>query len=342
MRRGTQRFSKVVISSVAHVDAPHVITSDAIDSELAEARERLGLQAGLLERLAGIRERRFWDVGVQPSHVAAQAGALALERSRVAPADIGVIVNTSVCRDYIEPSVACFVHHRLGLPTTALNFDLGNACLGFLNGMALVAGMIERGEVDHGLVVDGEGSREIIESTIQRLRQPGATTRDFLDQFASLTLGSGAAAMVLSREGLTDSNHRFTGGLSRAATEHSGLCLGQREEMRTNTKALLLAGLELADSAWRESCEEFGFGSGVARHIIHQISSVHTSSMCERLGLDLATVPQIFPLFGNTGPASIPMVLSKELEQKSLNPGDRICLMGMGSGINCSAFEVVW
>lgn len=342
MLKGSQRFSKVVVSSIAHVDAPHVVTSDEIEKELAEAQARLGIQPNLLQNLAGIQERRFWDVGVEPSQVAAEAGALALERARVSPESVGVLINTSVCRDYIEPSVACIVHHKLGLPPSALNFDLGNACLGFLNGMAIVAGMIERGEVDHGLVVDGEGSRYITEVTIERLNRPDATAKDFRDQFATLTLGSGSAAMVLSREGLTDSNHRFTGGLSRAATQHHGLCTGQREQMRTNTKGLLNAGLELATNTWKEACGEFGFGSNVERHVIHQISSVHTTMLCQSLGVDLGTVPQIFPKFGNTGPASIPMVLSKEVEKKSLKAGDRVCLMGMGSGLNCSAYEVVW
>lgn len=342
MRKGVRRFGQVVISAVSHVDAPHIISSESIEAELDGVKQRLGIQSGLLEQVAGIKERRFWDVEVQPSEVAAQAGELAIERSRVKRDDIGIVVNTSVCRDYIEPSVASLVHHRLGLPSTALNYDLGNACLGFLDGMSLVAGLIELGSIDHGLVVDGESSRYAIEQTIARLKRPETTAKDFRDQFATLTLGSGAAAVMLSRQDLVDSNHHFNGGLSRAATEHSRLCFGQRDEMRTDTKALLKAGLQLAASAWQECVEEFQLGDGIAQHFIHQISTVHTVMLCQSLQIDLSTVPQIFPLFGNTGPASLPMVFAKELEKKSIKLGDRLCLMGMGSGLNCSAYEVVW
>lgn len=342
MVRGAQRFENVVISSVAHVDAPNVVTSAEIEAQLSDVRGRLGLAPGMLETLAGIKERRFWDEGVQPSEVAARAGELAIQRSKVRREDIGVVINTSVCRDYIEPSVASFVHHALGLATDALNFDLGNACLGFLNGMAVVASMIERGEIDHGIVVDGESSRFPVESTIKRLQAPNASSQDLRDQFATLTLGSGSAAMVLSRADLSPSTHRFVGGIGRASTQHSRLCLGQRDEMRTDTKGLLAAGLDLAAVTWREANELFGVGSGMRSHIIHQISSVHTQMLCQRLGIDLATVPMIFPMFGNTGPASVPMVLSKEIEKGAYQSGDRICLMGMGSGINCVAYEVVW
>lgn len=342
MLKGSQRFRQVSVSAIAHIDAPNVVTSAEIESQLAEVHARLGIKANILQNVTGIEARRFWDVGVQPSAVAAQAGNLAIERSGVRREDIGVVINTSVCRDYIEPSVASIVHHALGLSPRALNFDLGNACLGFLNGMSVVAGMIERGDIDHGLVVDGEGGRFVTEVTIDRLRRPETTAQDYRDQFAALTLGSGAVAMVLSREGFSDSNHRFVGGVSRAATEYNALCVGQRDEMRTHTKGLLDAGIALALSAWTAGREELGFGAGIARHLVHQVSAVHTMTLCAKLGLDRTTVPLIFQDFGNTGPASIPMVLSKEVEKGQLKSGDRLCLLGIGSGLNVSMYEIVW
>ena len=57
----------------------------------------------------------------------------------------------------------------MGLPTEAVNFDIGNACLGFVNGMNVVASMIESGQIEHGIVVNGETSRFTMEATIDRL-----------------------------------------------------------------------------------------------------------------------------------------------------------------------------
>ncbi len=189
MSNAGQRFDDVVISGLAHVDAPHVVTSESIEEQLAPAMQRLGVRPGLLTGLVGIHERRFWDEGVQPSEVAADAGELALQRSGVGKAAIGVLINTSVSRDYIEPSTASIIHGRMQLPPEAINFDLGNACLGFINGMNLVAGMIERGEIEHGLVVNGEGSRFAVESTIARLQRT-ENPKVFREQFATLTLST--------------------------------------------------------------------------------------------------------------------------------------------------------
>ena len=53
-------FTRPTIWSVAHAEAPEVITSAWIDEQLAETFDRCGIRPGLLESLAGIVERRWW------------------------------------------------------------------------------------------------------------------------------------------------------------------------------------------------------------------------------------------------------------------------------------------
>ncbi|MEP6462709.1 MAG: 3-oxoacyl-ACP synthase III [Frankiaceae bacterium] len=337
-----QRYRDVVISGLAHIDAPHIITSAALEDMLAPAMERLRIRRGLLSRLAGVDERRFWDVGVRPSEPAAEAGERAMTASGVDRSQIGILINTSVSRDYLEPSTAAIVHGRLGLPVEAINFDLGNACLGFVNGMNLVSTMIEHGEIDHGLVVNAESARFVVETTIDRLLAT-SDAATFREQFATLTLGSGAVAAVLSRRGDSAADHRYLGGLSRAATEHAMLCTGDAHEMRTDAPGLLQAGLELGKLTWKEAVDSFGWDAGgFDLFAIHQVSTVHTRAICDTLGLDLSKVPLTFPKFGNVGPASVPLVVSKAAQDGRLTAGDRVMLMGIGSGINAAAAEVVW
>ncbi|MBW2623344.1 MAG: 3-oxoacyl-ACP synthase III, partial [Deltaproteobacteria bacterium] len=44
----------------------------------------------------------------------------------------------------------------------------------------------------------------------------------------------------------------------------------------------------------------------------------------------------------NVGPAAIPITLSKVLEKGRIDKGDRVALMGIGSGLNCAMMEVLW
>ena len=94
--------------------------------------------------------------------------------------------------------------------------------------------------------------------------------------------------------------------------------------MTTDTKRLLEAGLDLGQAAWDASKDEFDWANGMDRYVIHQISSVHTKLICERLCIDPAKVPLTYPRYGNVGPASIPITLANEapnLEHRRPRPG---------------------
>ena len=324
--------------SIAHVDAPEVVTSAQFDEVLAETYARVGAQPGLLESLAGIRERRWWPEGYLFTDAAAAAGAKAIEAAGVRADDIGLLIDTSVCRDRLEPSSAVTVHHTLDLPASCLSFDLSNACPGFVNALQVAGNMIDAGQIDYALIVDGEGSRGLQETTLARLSGPDTTMADIFAEFASLTLGSGGAAAVVGRHSDNPGSHEVIGGMARADTSHHKLCVGSLDGMRTDTKALLDAGLQVSKIAWGDA-EEQGY-LNADRYIFHQISQVHTTMLCERLGIDIEKVPLTFPVLGNVGPASIPITLSMEAE--NLNPGDQVLLMGIGSGINTAVMELRW
>ncbi len=335
----TSRFSGTAVLSVCGVDAPRIVTSAEFDDRLADTYRRVGLRPGLLQGLAGVQERRWWPEDVDFSDAAAMAGAKALAEAGVDPDRVGLLIDTSVSRAHLEPSAAVAVHAALGLPTTCLNFDLANACLGFLNAMQLAAMMIDAGRVEFALVVDGEGARQIHEATLERLARPDATREDVLAQFATLTLGSGAAAMVLGRWDEHPEGHRFVGGVTRAATEHHELCVGDLDSMRTDAKGLLDAGIALSGATWEAAKAEFDW-SEMDRYIAHQVSRVHTGAMIRKLGIDPDRVPLTFPTRGNMGPAAVPFTLATQVD--SLQAGDRVLLMGVGSGLNACCAEVIW
>ncbi len=338
-RNATFRFQDTAIVSVEQVEAPTAVTSAWIDEQLADTYARLEVRPGLLESLAGIRERRWWPEGVSFADAAAMAGRKAIEAAEIEPGAIGLLIDTAVSRAHLEPSAAVDVHHQLGLPPHCINFDLSNACLGFVNGMHLAGTLIDAGQIDYALIVDGEGSRELQERTIARLRGPDTTVAHIFEDFASLTLGSGGAAMVLGRASAHPDGHRLIGGVSRAATEHHRICVGDMNRMVTDSRALLEAGLQLSGELWKEAAEEFDWAD-LDCYVIHQVSNVHTQAICGALGIDPDRVPLTFPMYGNIGPASIPVTLALQSDQ--LQRGQRIGCLGIGSGLNASVIEITW
>ena len=336
-------FQHVAIAGLAHVDAPRRLGSDEIHARLKPTLDRLGIKTDMLRDIAGIQARRLWDEGMQASDAATLAGVKALADAGIDPDKIGLLVNTSVSRDYLEPSTASIVSGNLGLGEMCQNFDVANACLAFLNGMDIASRMIERGEIDYALVVDGETANLAYEKTLERMGASDLTEVQFRNEMATLTLGSGAAAMVLARAELAPGAPRYRGGVTRAATQFNSLCRGNLDRMVTDTRMLLIEGMKLAQKTFIAAKVALGWVvEELDEFVIHQVSQVHTQAFIQAFGIDPKKVLTIFGEHGNIGPASVPIVLSKLREHGRLKKGSRIALLGIGSGLNCSMAEVVW
>ena len=336
-------LKNVFLESIAYELPPYIVTSESIVDALEPASRRLCIDAGQVMAATGVEERRFWAPGMTIVEAATRAAKKAIDGSGLNPADIGVVVNTSVCKDYLEPSVASMVHGELGLPGGCLNLDIGNACLGFLNGIALVADMIELGRIKAGVVVDAESSRDVVESTMDRLLRPDVSMEKFRLNFPTLTLGSGAVAVVLTHRDVGQQKHRLIGHVSLADTVHRNLCLGSPQEMLVHAQELLKAGLMLARKTWDLSQKFLGWDSNSLDFIVgHQVGSKHFTRLFDLFGLDSSRTFVTYPSLGNVGPASIPLTLAIAIERGLIRKGYRLALMGIGSGLNCLMMEIEW
>lgn len=330
----------MALLAVNRVQAPVVLSSAEFDERLAPSLKRLRLSKKLLERASGVKERRWWSEGTGFDDAAVEAGGKAMAEAGIKPGQIGLLINTSVTRRNLEPSVASKIHHDLGLPSSAMNFDVANACLGFVNGMSLAANMIDSGQIKYALIVAGEDAQPTQETTFQRLNAENSTREDYLREFATLTLGSGAAAAVVGPADEHPGGHRIVGGVSRAGTQHHELCVGGPAGMYTDTKGLLDNGLNLVVNAWQEAHQSGWDWRSMDRYVTHQVSKSYTNAIIKAVGLIRDRVPVTFPKWGNVGPASLPMTLSQEAE--TLKPGDRVLCMGVGSGLNTTMMELAW
>lgn len=331
------QFQRVAVEGLAFLDAPDVVSSLEIEQRINALGNEVRLREGTIELLTGVVQRRVWKDSPLISTLAAQAGQLVLDQTRTSASSIDLLISTSVSKDFLEPSIASGVHAALGCPATCLNFDVANACLAFLDGMHVAATMIEQGSIDRALIVDAENSRTALESTISFLQQDHAKPQDLSDHFATLTLGSGAAAMLLCREDLATTSHRFRGGVRRAASQWNHLCKGSIDRMVTDASSLLKAGVELASQTFEAAQAQLGWSpKNLDALIMHQVGAKHMSTIRQTLGLQEIPAHVTYTHFGNMGPAAIPITLRKAIDEGVVFEGDRVALMGIGSGINCA------
>jgi len=347
------RFNNVNLESLGYYLPENIVSSDDLERRLAPVYDRLKLSVGRLEMMSGIKERRFFDEGVLPSEISSKAGQKAIEKSGLDRQDIGCLINASVCRDFLEPATATVIHNNLKLPQDSAVFDISNACLGVMNGMLHVANMIEMGQIQSGLIVAGENGGPLVNATIENLlSRPEVNRNEVKTAFASLTIGSAGCAVLLTHKDISRSGHRFLGGAVRSATQFNDLCRGNEDSgmgansaplMETDAETLMQEGCTLAQETWEIAKTNLSWDAqSVDRVFTHQVGRLHRKLLFDSLNLDMNKDFPTLEFLGNTGSAALPVTFALGEEEGLMKQGDKVGLLGIGSGLNSIMLGVEW
>lgn len=339
------KYENVCIESFTCTLPEEILSTEELEERLRPVYERLKLPRGRLEMLTGIRERRLWKPGTRIGDQSAKTCRKLLESCEIERTHIGAFLHGSVCRDFLEPATACGVHRQLELPDECTIFDISNACLGIATGMVQIANMIELGHIEAGIVVGTESSRSLIDSTVHHLNTDSSLTRKSIkNAFASLTIGSGSAAVLLTHRRISRSQMRFLGAVIQSDTQFSQLCESATDQsggdamsplMRTDSEALMIHGINTAHKAVQKFFPKFRWTpDSVDRYLCHQVGKKHQQLLFEQLGLPVEKNFSTLEYLGNTGSAAMLTAAAICMEEKAAKPGDRLALFGIGSGIN--------
>jgi acyl-CoA:acyl-CoA alkyltransferase len=337
-------YGNVCIEGIGHAIPDEIITTSWLEEQIAPVFKKLELDFGLIERNVGVIQRRWWPEDTRFSDAAAMAGEKVLENAGIDRKEIQILISASVCREYWEPANASTIHHKLGLDSTCRFFDVGNACVGFLDAITIIADMIELGRVDTGMVVAAEGSREVTLSTIDAFLKEMPSSQRFYEYLVPLTFGSGSVAMILRHRDKSSSGKSLIGGHSRTASEYCHLCIGDRNWCMLKGRELAFASVELLSRCSEGFQKETGWDDAMMdRYFTHQFSKVGQDLAWRRVGVDpngreLRTLDWL----GNIGAVSCPITMSLAVEQGFLLDGHRVCMIGVGSGLSCSMLAVQW
>ncbi len=341
------QYSRVHLEALGYELAPVVVSTAELEERLAPLYRRLHIPEGQLEQLTGIHERRWWEPGTPLWQGATKAAEKALAKAGIAAQDLGAVVYTGVCRDAFEPATACRVAAELGVAQSTFVYDISNACLGALNGMIDVANRIELGQIRAGLVVTCETAREIVDTMTRRMLEEG-TLELFRYALATLTGGSGAVACLLTDGSFGPRRRALLGGVSHAAPQHHDLCrwglVGEAESarvaMRTDSVAVLEHGVKLGVETWRAFREELP--GPVDKVVCHQVGRAHQEEILRRLEIPPEKDCTSYAFLGNMGTVSLPLTAALGEERGFLRPGERVAMLGIGSGLNCMMLGFRW
>jgi 3-oxoacyl-[acyl-carrier-protein] synthase III len=332
------------IRAIRHaVPGRRVTNQDLVDAvlrrstQLAPAeRDELALRiTGHLEA-SGARRRFHRAPGERAIDFAIAAGRAAIDAADIDPEDIQLLIFVGVGRGFVEPATASVLQPALGL-ARATCFDILDACASWLRGLEIAHLYLSSGRARNAMLVNCEFNfQEYVPLEFASLPS--------LDHvWAGFTIGEAATAAVVSADGPDDFHARFS-----SAGEHNDLCrinLPHAAEFvpgnhvngwkpltfYSNSKRLnyhaiqQLTDLYAADARARDAAHDIIFG--------HSASVPAALAVAERLGLDIRKHFDVFPEYGNTVSASLPLAMSLACDEGRLERGQRVLLLMASAGI---------
>jgi 3-oxoacyl-[acyl-carrier-protein] synthase III len=288
----------------------------------------------------GIKQRRKAAPGEYTSQFAVRAASNALERARIDPAEIDLLLCATVTPDQILPSTGCIIQAELGANKAAA-MDLVAACSGFLYGLTLADTMIRTGQSRYALVIGAEILTQYV---------------DYTDRGTCVLFGDGAGAAVL---GPVDANR----GILAARIRSDGRYLEQlyspgggtrrppsAETIAAGDHFFKMKGNELFKVAVRSMSEistdildEAGLrAEDVDLFIPHQANQRITDAVAGKLNVDSDRVYSNIAMHGNTSSASIPIALDECVEAGRIKENDLILMASFGGGVTWGGVLVRW
>ncbi|MER5600692.1 beta-ketoacyl-ACP synthase III [Streptomyces sp. NPDC002265] len=303
----------------------------------ADLSERLDTSDEWIRSRTGIRTRHMVSAGTATSDLAVEAGRRALKSAGEAAVDAVVLATTTPDRPC--PATAPEVAARLGVGTVPA-FDVAAVCSGFLYALASAAGLIASATADRVLVIAAEAFTTIIDP------QDRGTAVIFADGAGAVVLRAGTPAepgalgpMVLGSDG----EHRDlievpAGGSRRRAPHAPGeqyFRMRGRDTYRHAVERMTAAsGQALARAGW--TTEQ------VDRLAAHQANARILDTVAERLGIPAERQLTNIAYLGNTGGASVPLLLADAAADGRLRPGHRVLLTAFGGGLAWGATTLSW
>jgi 3-oxoacyl-[acyl-carrier-protein] synthase-3 len=288
----------------------------------------------------GIKQRRKAAADEYTSLFAVRAARQAIERARLDPSDIDLLLCATVTPDQILPSTGCIIQAELGANNAAA-MDIVAACSGFLYGVSLADSMIKTGQVRHAVVVGAEILTQYV---------------DYTDRQTCVLFGDGAGAAVLgptdSSRGILASKIKSDGRYEEQLYSPGG---GTRKRPTADTLAagdhfFKMKGNELFKVAVRSMAEisrDVLEGAGVksdeiSLFIPHQANQRITEAVADRLNVDMSRVYSNIAVHGNTSSASIPIALDECVEAGRIKEGDLVLMASFGGGVTWGAVLMRW
>ncbi|MEO1262147.1 MAG: ketoacyl-ACP synthase III [Bacteroidota bacterium] len=280
-----------------------------------------------------IYERRWCSEGESTADLAERAARQAIERAGIGPSDLDLIVVSTDTPEFVSPSTASVVQHRLQAENAG-TFDINTACAGFVTALDLGSKYIRADEnYQHVLIIGAYAMSKYL---------------NMADKKTVTLFADGAGAVILKSTQNPEVGFLASELISKGQyNEWMGIYAGGTKQPVNKTvlenhdhqlKFVRKFPKELNPEVWSQMalnlCEKTATSPGeVANYFITQININSIWETLDRLNVPREKGHTVMHHYGYTGSACIPMAFNDAWEKGKVKENDLVFFIGSGGGL---------
>lgn len=283
----------------------------------------------------GMKERRLAGKEQFASTMGVEAARIALDKAKLDPREVDLILVATMSPDYLFPSTASLIQAGLGA-TKAAALDVQAACSGYLYALSIAKAYVESKTYKNVLLIATEKMSSIV---------------DYQDRSTCVLFGDGASASLISdvaqgyainticlgADGtLADLLLMPAGGTRQPATEET--VAKRLHFIKMNGKELFKHAVRRMGAAAQECLEKANLKEEeIAWLVPHQANMRIIDAVAKTFHISSSKIFKTLHKYGNTSASSIAIALDELTQQENIQEGEHLLLVAFGAGLSWGA-----
>lgn len=319
----SKEFQGIKISGLACAVPNHRVTTDSYTEHFGKAI------VDRFKKATGINARYLSDGTQTTSDLCYVAAEALMKEKNLTGDDIDALILITQTGDYKIPSTSYVLHKRLNIKKDCLVFDINLGCSGFVNGLYVVAGLIESGTINRALLLvgDSDTNHQVTDDTSFTMMFGDAGSATIIER------GEGTVCGMIRSDGEGFSTLITPVPGSRFPGVFDGSEAGLKKKMEGDE--VFLFTITKVPRLFKDFYKTFNCDCDSFDYImLHQANLMIINQITKRLKVSGDKVPVSLTEYGNTDGASVPVGIV-DLCEKSELP-ERLNLITAGFGIGLS------
>lgn len=291
----------------------------------------------------GIESRHIVSKNESAGDIAVKSAEKLFDEHNIDRSEIDFVILCTQYPDYISPTTACILQDRLQISKSAGALDFSLGCSGYVYGLSLCKGLIESGSASRILFLTSSITSKLVsvdDKTIRPLFGDASTATLItaeesesagIDHFVFGTDGSGFDKLYVPAGG---SRHEFRSTEEIFESDERG---NRRSnfDLHMDGNAITYFSLRVAPMIVEKILQRSNLNrEQIDYYIFHQVNKFMLEHIRKKCKLDDLPFYSDIHDIGNTVASSVPIGISRVLNEKKPAELNKVMLAGFGVGLS--------